>query len=331
MKKLNFLIALIVLFATACFDMSAQGKVKVSGWVNNQFQLECSDGEYSDSFRIRRARASISGDLNEIVSYKLQADFAGSPILVDYYVNLKLRKAAQLKLGQFKFPLTMESTIAPMNLDVIDYGTAISKLAGYSDVSGVGKNGRDIGVSLHGEFLPAERNGKNWDYVDYELCLINGNGINNLDNNKHKDVVGRLQIHPLKELTVGASFYNGKARPSGASADITRNRCSAGIEYSNRLSFRSEYIWGLTDNTKSGGAYAQASYWILPDCLRAIVRYDTFTQDREQKSTCSDLYTGGLMWRIFKFMDLKAMYSMNLNRVLDTETDKIVVELSYKF
>ena len=184
--------------------MGEPSKLKISGWAQVQYQSVWQDGKaVTESFRIRRARLSADGQLHPMLTYKLQADFGNSPALVDAYLKLRFCDAFSLQAGQFKTPFTIESGISPMNLEYIDYGEPIQKLAGYSDICGIGRQGRDIGLMAIGRLFAVDGREKPFHLLHYSLGVFNGNGINNTDANLHKDVVGKLDFHPwLPELTL---------------------------------------------------------------------------------------------------------------------------------
>ena len=101
--------------------MEEPSKLKISGGTQVLFQSEWQDEALaSQSFRIRRARMVAAGQLNPMLSYKLQADLGNSPALVDAYLNLRFCDAFALQAGQFKYPLSIESNIGPMDLEYID-------------------------------------------------------------------------------------------------------------------------------------------------------------------------------------------------------------------
>ena len=59
-----------------------------------------------------------------------------------------------------------------------------------------------MGLLLYGDLF-----GK---LVNYNLAVMNGQGINLKDKNNQKDIVGSLMVHPLDWLSVGGSFVKGK-------------------------------------------------------------------------------------------------------------------------
>ncbi|BCL75852.1 hypothetical protein JHS3_15880 [Jeongeupia sp. HS-3] len=121
---------------------------------------------------------------------------------------------------------------------------------------------RQIGLIARGDLDPTVDYGYNYraPLLSYALGLVNGNGPNTSDNNSPKDWVGRLAFTVpsdynswLRQLTVGGSFYRGKANlfVPGTSTlvgkgdrvrygvDLTYNHEPFGVTY--------EYIQGRDD------------------------------------------------------------------------------------
>ena len=69
-----------------------EGKVdrmpKISGFVQGLYQANLDDkGELKDNtFRMRRVRLSVEGNLFKGLTYKIQGDFSRSPMLVDAFL-----------------------------------------------------------------------------------------------------------------------------------------------------------------------------------------------------------------------------------------------------
>ncbi|MCF0167189.1 MAG: hypothetical protein HUJ93_00900 [Bacteroidales bacterium] len=338
MKKtaLLFAAALLVMSSSALQAQEANKKLVVSGFVNLKYQMDFNDEEITgNTFRIHRARLSVSGDLNKIFSYKLQGDFCNNPALVDAFVKAKFNKAFALQVGQFKVPFTLESPIAPISLSGIDYSVAVSNLVGYSDVSGVGKLGRDIGIAAMGSFLDLG----GYDLFNYNVAIVNGQGPNQLDFNKRKDLVGRLNIVPLRPLTLSGSYYYGKLGDAG---DLLRSRYSLGVQYEDGpILARGEYIAGETeffDNPLfSAGWYALAGYtfeWKNGDGtthkLQPVVKIESFNSDTDNlKGT--NYYRLGVNWMPYGNVQLKVFYSLIHNRQTTVDNNQILAQLSFKF
>ena len=335
---------------------------KISGFVQAFYTANMDEqGNLMDNeFKIRRARLSIDGKFGERFSYKLQGDFSSTPALVDAYLKFKACDEFAIQIGQFKTPFSLESPFNPVNLEIYDYGEAITKLVGYKDVCGVGKLGRDIGVMASGSLFAVKKDGKTlYHVVDYSIGVFNGNGANAADNNNRKDIVGRLNIHPgLKDLTLSGSYYNGKYSTDAVDRG-TRNRWAAGIQYDNgNLVVRAEYLSGTTgyntvadtnniilseDRFYSRGYYAVAGYNFKlgkekSQQLMPVLRYEHFTKDVSLTKSGTTFYTVGLSYWPIKYVNVKLNYQLVQTHNLIGEdtykkafTNRVVAAVNFKF
>ena len=334
--------------------LHAQEAPKISGFVQGLYQANLNEDFdlTSNTLRMRRVRLSVEGKLTKTLSYKIQGDFSRSPMMVDAFVKYKPCNEFAIQVGQFKTPFTLESPINPVNLEIFDYGESVQKLVGYSDVCGVGGLGRDIGVMVSGDLFRPE--GRGFSLVSYYLGVFNGNGPCTTDNNNRKDVVGRLEIHPmLRELTLSGSYYYGQYK--SADDHGVRNRWSAGAQYSDGdVLFRAEYLDGVTgfhngtldDNGNeidlyrfSKGYYAVAGYNFRfgkenIQKLMPVLRYEHFEPGDMNPVVfgSTDYYTAGINYWPVKSLNFKLDYSF-IQQTLDTKTNshRIVGILSYKF
>lgn len=321
---------------------------KISGFAQAMYQANLSDeGKLVDNtFRMRRVRLSVDGNLSPWVSYKLQGDFTRSPMLVDAYVKFKSCDAFAVQVGQFKTPFTIESPINPVNLEIFDYGEIIQQLGGYKDVCGVGGLGRDIGVMATGKLFPVKgEEGIKYNVVDYAVGVFNGNGPTTTDNNNRKDLVGRLEVHPgLKDMTLSGSYYYGKYTKDD-NVNCTRNRWAAGAQYNDgKLVLRGEYVGGetgrwteLEENSlyNSNGYYAQAGYYFAlgkdhSQKLMPVLRYEHFTADDAITNGGTNWYTAGINYWPLKSVNFKLDYSL-VQKESGTNSHRVVGILSYKF
>jgi hypothetical protein len=152
MMKRKSLLLIVMMFAlTSLSTINAQEKKKligdylsISGWMNIQYdyesQLQNDEATLdviSNTFNVRRARLDFKGNISKNVEFRVQGDLAGTPKLVDGFVKVKLHKSFNIQAGQFKIPFTFENPQSPLTLEGIEYAQVISKLSGYSDMSGV--------------------------------------------------------------------------------------------------------------------------------------------------------------------------------------------------
>ena len=338
--KRNLLLFIGIFAIIFPMNLNAQEGPKISGFVQGLYQAnldkdgKLKKGDDASTFRMRRVRVSIDGKLTESLSYKIQGDFTGTPTLVDAYVKYKPCNEFSIQVGQFKTPFSIESPINPVNLEIFDYGESISKLVGYKDVCGVGKLGRDIGVMASGDLFKLE--GKDFAIVNYSIGVFNGSGANALDNNNKKDVVGRLNIHPmLKDLTLSSSFYYGQYNVNDTILGA-RNRWSAGAQYNDGdLVIRAEYLSGLTNKMESQGYYAVAGYNFKlgkdnSQKLMPVLRYEHFAKDTNVVDGGSTYYTVGINYWPIKSLNFKLDYSL-IQPESGDKSHRVVGILSYKF
>ena len=293
------------------FLVSAARQIQIAGYTQFRYQELDEKGKY-DGFDIHRARLDITGNFTPCLSYRLQTDFADKPKILDAYAEIKLNDFFNITLGQFRIPFSYENLIQVRKFDLIDFSQVVDALVARSkDVIG-NQNGRDIGIQLGGALLKKGAN----NIVEYRLGIFNGSGINVADTaNEAKDIVGRLIINPCKGLSVGASYYNGWAKaikPSSAFVGKSqpRNRFGMEINYTaNRLSLRGEYIQGKDGNTNRAGWFALAEYYIIPQRLQLVGKYDTYDPDTSVGNNITTNYVTGINYNFNPWSRIQAFYT----------------------
>lgn len=347
MRKFRLiLLATLVIISSLTYAQEKVDKTpKISGFVQGLYEADF-DNDFeltTNTFRARRVRMSIDGKLTEKLSYKIQGDFINSPMLVDAYVKYTFCEAFALQAGQYKIPFTMETAINPVNLEIFDYGEVITKLVGYSDVCGVGKLGRDLGIMASGKLFSIEKNGTSFPLLEYAVGVFNGNGVNVVDNNNRKDIAGRIEFHPwIKEVTITGSIYNGEFLNTNNDTKGDRNRYSGGAQFKNdAIIVRAEYVSGDTgvndsiSNIKSDGLYAVAGYNFKlgkekSQVLMPVLRYDRFNGDTDIDKGAKDTYSVGISYWPWKFLNMKLDYSY-IKPEAGKESHRIVAMINYKF
>ncbi len=320
--------------------------IKIGGYINTQYSYtnqEDNVGNVTETsaFQIRRARLDVKGDISPMIDFRLMADFANSPKLVDAYVRLKFCKYLNVQVGQFKLPFTLENPYSPLDLEFADNAQIISALSGYSDVTGVSSyaTGREIGVQLYGTLAEYERNGNKFPILKYNIGVFGGSGINVKSDNMAKDIVGRIEFSPfVQHLTLSGSAYWGRYQDDHLD-NLLRLRCAGGAEYKDEhLTIRGEYVWGntgfseidlsniLTDTyletrMKTHGFYVVAGYWFnlnwgkkdpfsVQQKIRPVVRYDYYKKDIAEENSASTYYTIGLDWWPEKHLNFRVNYTL---------------------
>ena len=205
-----------------------------------------------------------------------------------------------VRVGLQKMLFMTETTFAPYMLGMIGYSQAATYLGGYSsDITGISSRSRDVGIVLQGSFFPTEHG---FPRLSYAVGVFNGNGYSFRDNNKAKDIHGRLVFQPGRGLRISAGFMSGYYSPVGerrpdshhhTAEDLAcRHRITAGVWYENPKWFlRSENVYGVTDGMRSDGVMVMSGWTFWPR-LQLAARVDHFQRnlaDPRSGSTKTDI------------------------------------------
>ncbi len=284
----------------SAWDKVIKALPKISGYVMARYTY---NGDES-TFRLRRVRLTFSGDIAPKLDYKLQAELSSFKLL-DAYFNYKPFEQFKVKVGQFKVPFSIENTeYSPTKIILIDHPMGMQRLMGFDEKIGdaTQKNtGRELGINFHGSVLNKA--------LSYDLGVFNGAGLNTTDNNKSKDVVGRLIFAPVKGLRISGSYYWGEY----SKEFYARERWTVGAVYDNGpLIVRSEYIAGTTGfedaEIDSDGWYALAGWRFCDGKWSVAARYDTFSENTEVEDLDQTNYTAGVAWKPLKHFRLQLNY-----------------------
>ena len=264
-----------------------------------------------NTFDIKRIIFMAHGKITQRWSCDFMYDFYNSGMLLELYTDYQFLPGLTARIGEFKIPYTIENELSPTSLELIYcYSQSVCYLAG---VSGGDKcygmtTGRDIGMMLHGKVFH--------DFLQYKVAVINGQGLNIKDKNSQKDVVGSLMIYPLKWLSVGGSFYNGKGFAIDDSEyngivtgeNYTKKRWSVGgVVSTSTFNLRSEYLAGKDGYVKSEGFYATGSMRFARN-FDVIASFDYFNPNKAADFKQNN-YVAGLQYWFYPKCRLQAQYT----------------------
>jgi len=159
------------------------------------FNLADDENVYTSQFILRRARLDNRIIVGSHIEGRIQGEFAGTPKILDAYMQLNLCNPVSLRFGQFKSPVSQERLQSAPQLPFDDFGYTASMAPN-----------RDIGVQVSGALFKKT--------LVYQVAVLNGaqDGSSSAgDIGDSKEVAGRLQIAPftsqkdfiLQTLTVG--------------------------------------------------------------------------------------------------------------------------------
>lgn len=288
-----------------------QPDIKFGGYIMGKYSISDRRGTTTNGgFDLRFIRLYLDGHAFKDFYYKLQMEVNGAPgdnkgpRVLDAFIEWQKYKFFRVKLGQFKRSFGFENPMSPLAIGMGAYSQATMKLASINDRNGEGSfnksSGRDLGLQVQGDFLPAA-DGHNW--LHYQVGVFNGQGINHADKDHHKDLIGGLWFSPVKDLCIGGFGWNGKytnekydaANPGNALRSVKRVRWGAGLKYESDWTVRGEYmssVGGVTTNAsapdRSDAWYATLGVPVVKN-FKVYGRYDCYRDDRHSwKSLCTN-------------------------------------------
>lgn len=296
--------------ARKTFFVSVVRQIQLSGYSQVRFQSLEEAGKI-DGFDIRRARLDLKGNVTPYFSFRVQADLAEKPKMIDAFGEIKLADYFSITAGQFKVPFSLENLTSSNKLEMIDRSQVVEALvARGKDVIG-NQNGRDIGIQISGTILKI----KDLPFAEYRVGIFNGSGINVADTaNEAKDIAGRLIFTPFKGFSVAGGFYNGLAKaikPDLSGKSQIRNRFGIELSYvTTRFSLKGEYIAGKDGKTDRAGWYVQSGYLIIPQKLQGLIKYDMYDPNTSSADNISTNYVIGANYNLNSWSRLQAFYTI---------------------
>lgn len=273
------------------------GKIKFNGLLQTWFIG--GNGGFTDTFRIRRAELKFTGEISPHFKWTVMIDPSkslslnntfttvsgttvvkdtsvnqASRILQDAFITLSYWKKANINVGQFKVPLSLEGLQSSGQLDTERALFASDRARGgtFGDV-------RDLGLMVYGPLSKA---------VDYQVGIFNGSGENqnDLDKNDQKAVAGRLVFRPpsVRGWQLGGSGVWG----NGQRGDRPR-RDRLGAEslfVRGRLTLKGELMTGSDGAIHRRGYYGHFGYKFDPK-FQGNFRIDTWDPDIARENTAA--------------------------------------------
>jgi hypothetical protein len=197
---------------------SGAAEITLGGRVHTQFNTTTAESEPTADLFLRRVRLESAVRVNEVVSGKVQVDFAGSRVnLKDAYLQLTFSPAFQLLAGNAQRPFSLLENTSSNRILPIERGLRIRGVRGldeYGLVSGLQYSDRDVGLQLMGEPEGAPLG------FTYQVGAFRGplhGAVRNLDTYQ---LAARATVRPAERLRLGAAwsgrdFIDTIAAPGG--------------------------------------------------------------------------------------------------------------------
>lgn len=188
------------------------GPVTLSGYLQADASWVADDDleESSDTFRIRRARVALGGDIAPKLGWAVSVELSGSPHLRDAHFTVRFAPQFNVRFGQFYPTYGLERLTSSSRLEAIDR-TRLTERITYERNPGL------MAMNL--------RPYAGW--LSWSVGVFNGPGMNQSDNNDAKDLVARLVLTPpaLAGFSIGVNGATGE-QPEG-----DRDRAGIDVAY----------------------------------------------------------------------------------------------------
>ena len=293
---------LFALLGLVLVSPAAAEETSWSAWTKNKLEWKSADGDFSmrftllgqglytfkdpeggdssNDFRVRRVRPGFRGKLFGKVGYRVQYELAGSPNLLDFYLNWG-SSAGKLQVGQFKAPFGRQELTSIAKQQFVDRSIASKRFA----------PSRQIGLAVLGKSSSSK--------FEYGLGVFNGNGRNkSADDNDDKMIAGRavfnftgayaLDETPLDypdsaKFSLGFSGMTNTEGSGSGETDVNR----FGTEFAFKVagfSMIGEYYQETADpvfgsDLDTDGYYFQAGYLFPNRKMEVALRYAVISPD----------------------------------------------------
>jgi phosphate-selective porin len=332
MKNISLIIVAVLLlsasrvFAQGCESSSSDEGVRVFGFLQTQYEYNMTE-EPTNTFNFKRARLGVTGNIPYDFSYYMVMEaspFLGeNPYLLDAFVSYRRWKWFNVSMGAFKTPFGQELLTACNSLHTVYRSTVVDQIIAPQ---------RDLGFMIMG--------GNDTTLLRYSLGIMNGYGVRT-DNNKKKDIVGRVILQPLAGLKIGGSFRQGYPTFD----DVNRTTIGGDFEVkTGNFLVQGEYIYDEGDyNRASGGGcgsepmtlgeerkggYLMAGYMTKWN-VQPVFKYDFF--ETGVGSNREDNMTFGVNAFFNDWTRLQVNYVYRAEDPAEIKNDEVVVQLQVKF
>ena len=297
-------------------------RITFNGYAQAGYSWQNTNNINRNDFNLKRTLLWAKARITDRWSFLFMHDF--SSVVQEYYTDYRFSndKALTVRLGQFKHSYSMENPLSPTQLELVDvYSQAVLYLAGEGPDPLNGVNyGRDMGLMVFGDLFNS--------HLHYELAVMNGQGVNRRDGNKHKDLIAKLEVKPVDGVRFVVSGQKGKGHAVGEAAwnpgvkvgdDYTRDRYSIGAEVktgayapgkykeARPVSVRAEWLGGKDGDVGSRGGYITTCVPLIEgvDLVASADYYDRNTSlDYDQTQA-----TMGLQYWFYKKCRVQLQYT----------------------
>jgi hypothetical protein len=317
----------------------------------------------TNSFAFRKARIGVTGSIPYNFTYYLMTELSPTlkgPYILDAFLTWKAAgQYLKVSAGQFKSPFGLELSTPCQSLFTVDRSLVVNELASPFRDQGIMFSGGTDSLKIFGIEKP--------NVLTYSLAITNGTGLNIADNNKSKDVIGRIVFAPCNFFQIGGSYHHGKQKnpdPAVTKADVL-TRWGADIQLKKSfgqfgLTSQSEYIYAKDDGSKlvgggcgatpevvqgsfkRGGFYSQLML-LTPWKIEPVVKIQSYDPNLDIDNTDHneyrrDSYILGFNYYVNDWTRIQMNYFYNIetssatdiSRYNEIKNDMLVLQLQFK-
>ena len=141
---------------------------------------------------------------------------------------------------------------------------------------------------------------RRWPLVEYAVGVFRGQTVIYSPAEHYHAAAGRVMVHPLRGLTLGADWYGSFSAP--ARSEKRRGEAEGGYERG-PLRLRAEQIWARDGTLQRRGGYALGS-WRLSPHWEPLARADWLTTNIHEANTTSIAYLAGVNFYLGKHVKI---------------------------
>ena len=287
-------------------------RLKVTGYAQAGYNATLNEkANNTNSFEMRRVILMVGANITPNFFAFFMHDFK-SGSMQEYYMEYRMNKAFNVRLGQSKKEFSMENPMSPTVLESIGpMSQGVFWLNGYDPLISNG-SGRDMGLLIYGDVLGGR--------LRYAAEVLNGGQINTSDKNNQKNFVGKLEYKFLPNLRIGVSgeighgysvayspynpdlydnvakqgqtyrqnrwAFSGEWKSKKRGTDYYKNRCA---------SVRGEVLGGMDGNVHSFGGYVSAAIPVYKQ-LDVVAMVDNYNYNTKKNYLQTNLMAGLQVW-----------------------------------
>lgn len=304
---------------------------KFGGYFIGKYTYTDQDGQNGgNGFSQRLTRVYVDGSIYTDFKYRVQVQINNASFhMKDYFVEWAHWKEFSVKVGQYKRAFLFENPYNPWDVGFGDYSQIVKKFSGMGDYCGeAGSNGgRDQGIQIQGDLFPVSDGG--YRLLHYQLQVMNGQGINTADANSKKDIIGTLQIQPIKDLYIGAFGWKGDYK--NGDVTIGRDRWAVSAKYEhNAWSARAEYAHSDGKNIHEADGWYAAVGVPCNDWFKVYAKYDVYREYANNESMKA-MYCIAPNFQIHKNLMLQLQYNLVQDKPSDSKWNEVWAEFYVRF